>query len=214
MENIILKNVVPHAFDGVSDLPSDLWGKEVKLPRGETYLIESDSGGGKSSLCHYLIGYRCDYNGQILFDSEDIRRFSRSRWMDVRQSHISHLFQELRLFPELTAWENVMLKNQITATLTSTAIADAFARLGLKDKCHVPCAHLSLGQQQRVAAIRAVAQPFDFMLIDEPVSHLDDYNAHVLGEFLSETCLERNASLVVMSIGKHPKLTYTHTIRL
>ena len=81
---------------------------------GEYYLIEATSGAGKSSLCSYIYGWRGDYSGTISFDDRDIRELDAKAWGEIRRSSLSFLFQDMRLFDELTAWENVKLKNDLT----------------------------------------------------------------------------------------------------
>ena len=115
MDRIALENVVPAVFAGNGNLVSDVWRQNVTFEKGRTYLVEAASGTGKSTMCSYIIGYRHDYSGRILFDDEDIRSFGDARWSHIRQRNISLLFQELRLFPELTAWENIAIKNQLTS---------------------------------------------------------------------------------------------------
>lgn len=111
MHNIKLQNVIPAIFSHHrEDIDSDVWKQNVIFERGRVYLIEADSGKGKSTLCSYMIGYRDDYNGYIAFDNTDIRRLNVQDWVKIRKEHISLLFQELRLFPELTAYENVEIK--------------------------------------------------------------------------------------------------------
>ena len=114
MDRIALENVVPAVFAGNGNLVSDVWRQNVTFEKGRTYLVEAASGTGKSTMCSYIIGYRHDYSGRILFDDEDIRSFGDARWSYIRQRNISLLFQELRLFPELTALENIAIKNQLT----------------------------------------------------------------------------------------------------
>ena len=176
--------------------------------------MEAVSGAGKSSLCHYILGYRNDFSGGLFFDDKDVRSLSMAGWDQVRRTGISHLFQELRIFPELTAWENVVLKNNLTGWLDDDAIKGYFWRLGLAGKMEAPCGRMSFGQQQRVAAIRALAQPFDFLLVDEPVSHLDEANAQAMGELFKEECERRGAGLIVTSIGKHFNIEYDQRLRL
>ena len=80
-------------------------------------------------------------------------------WVDVRKHSLSHLFQELRLFPELTAYENVEIKNKLTGFKTAKQIAEWFEMLGIADKMDAKIGRMSFGQQQRVAMIRALVQP-------------------------------------------------------
>ena len=103
MEKISLQEVCPKIFQSLDLSQSDVWRKDITFHKGESYLLEAASGTGKSSLCSYLYGYRNDYEGLITFDYEPIRSFKIKEWTAVRKSSISILFQDLRLFPELTA---------------------------------------------------------------------------------------------------------------
>lgn len=214
MDKIILQQAIPQVFVGRTDIRSEVWREHVQLERGKLYLIEAASGTGKSSLCSYLIGYRHDYQGQIVFDRRDIRTFSTSEWTLLRQRTLSHVFQELRLFPELTAWENVQIKNQLTHHKNDAEIVSWFEALGIADKRETPLSRMSFGQQQRVAMIRALCQPFDFLLADEPVSHLDAENSRVMGELMLAEARRQGAAVVVTSIGHHMDLPYDKVLKL
>lgn len=208
MKQIRLKSVVPHVFSRCADLKSDVWNQDVTLEKGKTYLVEAHSGRGKSTFCSYLIGYRQDYTGELLFDDTPTTTFSMKQWVDVRRSGISHLFQELRLFPELSARDNVMIKNSLTHHVTASQVNQWFEMLGISDKLDTPIANMSFGQQQRVALMRALAQPFDFLVVDEPISHLDDDNAAVMASLMMEEARRQGAGVIVTSIGKHMDLDY------
>ena len=208
MNALRLYHVLPTVFSGRTDIDSQVWQKELMLRRGEICLVEAGSGRGKTSLCSYLIGHRSDYEGHIFFDERDIRTFTQHEWVGIRQLHLSSLFQELRLFPELTAMENVEIKNALTHCKSRGEILQWFELLGIADKAQVPVMRMSYGQQQRVALIRALVQPFDFLLADEPISHLDDANAHVMGRLLLSEAQKQGAGLIVTSIGKHLDLPY------
>ncbi len=214
MQTIELKHTLPHVFATSNDVGGDIWQHDVVLERGRTYLIEAASGTGKSSLCSYLIGYRADYEGLITFDGRNIRTLTVAEWADVRCRHLSHLFQELRLFPELTAYENVKLKNNLTGFKSGRQIRAWFDALGIGDKRDVLCGRLSFGQQQRVALIRALCQPFDFLLADEPVSHLDEANSRTMADILLEEARAQGAGIVITSIGKRLDLPYDKTFSL
>lgn len=214
MERISFENVLPQVFAHRNDLESDVWKQNIVFEKGHLYLVEAESGKGKSTFCSYVIGYRHDYSGRILFDDRDILGLKVPDWVDMRKSHLSHLFQELRLFPELTAYENVEIKNQLSARKTRAQIIDMFERLGIPDKVDVKIGQMSFGQQQRVAMIRALAQPFDFLLADEPISHLDDSNSEIMGEMMMEEARSQGAGVIVTSIGKHIELDYEKVLKL
>lgn len=213
MNTITFDNVVPHVFRGQS-LKSEVWGHRLTFARGEKYLIEAASGTGKSSLCSFLYGYRHDYDGSIVFDDTDVRSMGRDAWREVRQHSVSLLFQELRLFTELTALENIELKNNLTHYKTREEIVSLLERVGLADKVNAVTGRMSFGQQQRVAFVRALCQPFDFILLDEPVSHLDESNSDIMGTILDEELTRRGAGMIATSIGKHIRMDYNKTYYL
>lgn len=213
MDKIELQNTLPCVFEG-REVQSDIWLQDVTFQKGETILVEASSGTGKSSLCSYIIGYRKDYLGNILFDGRDIRQYGVSDWTAIRKHTLSLLFQELRLFPELTAMENIDIKNGLTNHKSRKEILAWFERLGIADKLDAKIGRMSFGQQQRVAMIRALVQPFDFLMVDEPISHLDDENSAIMAEIMMEEVQRQGAGVIVTSIGKHMDLPYTKTFRL
>ena len=73
---------------------------------------------------------------------------------------------------------------------------------------------MSFGQQQRVAMIRALVQPFDFLMVDEPISHLDDANSRVMADIMMEEATRQGAAVIVTSIGKHMELHYDKVLKL
>ena len=214
MESIILKHTLPKVFAQVADLQSEVWRHEVTFEKDKLYLVEANSGTGKSSLCSYIFGYRKDYEGQILFDGNDISKFSTSKRVRIRQTSLSLLWQELRLFPELTAMENVVIKNKLTNHQSRQQIETWFDQLGIADRMNAKIGRMSFGQQQRVALIRALCQPFDFIFVDEPISHLDDTNSRIVGELLMSEAHRQGAGVIVTSIGKHIELNYDKVLKL
>lgn len=195
-------------------ITSDVWHKEVEFHKGNYYLIEATSGTGKSSLCSFIYGYRKDYQGIICFDGVNIRNNTVPDWVGIRKKSVSMLFQDLRLFVELSAMENVQLKNSLTGCKSGKEIRDLFDALGIADKMNVKVGKLSFGQQQRVAFIRSLCQPFDFIFLDEPVSHLDESNSALIAELLVREADKQGAGVVVTSIGKHLALNYTNLLKL
>lgn len=214
MNSIHLRQTLPGVFADRTHIQSDVWHKEVEFRKGETYLIEAASGTGKSSLCSYIYGYRKDYQGIICFDDTNITTLSMAQWIALRRDSLSMLFQDLRLFPELTALENILLKNKLTGYKDKKEIIDWFEKLGIADKLNSRTNKLSFGQQQRVAFIRSLCQPLDFIFLDEPVSHLDDDNGQIMAEILTTEAGKQGAGVIVTSIGKHISLTYDKILKL
>ena len=213
MDKITFQDVLPQVFASAS-VGSDVWNKTVCFERGRHYLIEAESGKGKSTFCSYILGYRHDYRGTILMDGKDVRRLRIADWSRLRQCQVACMFQELRLFPELTAYENVDIKNQLTHYASRRQVEEWFERLGIADKLTVKAGRMSFGQQQRVALMRALVQPYDFLLADEPVSHLDDRNAQAMASLLAEEAARQGASVIATSIGKPLPMNYDNTLQL
>lgn len=208
MDSIKLINAVPEIFAMREDLRSDIWHSNVEFERGKKYLIRAESGTGKSSMCSYLYGSRGDYRGDILFDDKDVRDFSTRDWCHIRQRQISILFQDLRIFGELTAMENVLIKNRMYNTQSNQTILGWFEQLGIPDKVNSRMDRMSYGQQQRVALIRALCQPFSFILLDEPISHLDDRNSDIMRDIVLAEAERQGATIIATSIGKHMNIDY------
>lgn len=199
---------MPAVFADNPPAQSQVWGRDVVLRRGDRCLVEAVSGAGKSSFCGFLYGSRRDYAGTIRFDGEDVRTFGVKRWSEVRRRSLAMTFQGLRLFPELSAMDNVRLKNDLTGFRTEERIAALFAELGIAGKRDEPLERLSFGQRQRVAFVRMLCQPADFLILDEPMSHLDERNAAVMAELLLEEQRQRGVGIVVTSVGKRLALDY------
>ena len=205
IERIKFNNVNLNAF---ADAPehgtsAGVWGRDIEFVKGRSYLIEATSGSGKSSFCSFLCGLRNDYTGTIsLIDDKGVAMpLNECDKVSLRNGSLSVMFQDLRLFPELSAMDNVMLKNSLTGYATVDAVKEMLARVGLGNYIDAPCGRMSFGQQQRVAFVRALCQPFDFILLDEPVSHLDQDNATVMSAMLRERQQSDGVGVIVTSIG-------------
>ena len=206
METIQLNNTRPRVFAGHDGIHSDVWLQDITLERGKHYLVSAESGTGKSSMCSYIYGYRQDYSGVIAFDGQDIRSLTVAQWCEIRKCHIAYLPQDMRLFGELTAMENVELKNRLTGFKSEQEIKRMFELLGIPDKQDSLAAKLSIGQQQRVAIIRTLCQPCDFILLDEPVSHLDDENNRTVARLITDEAKRQGAGIIATSVGNHLKM--------
>lgn len=194
--------------------PSDVWRTELELRKGEKIVISAESGTGKSSLCAYIYGSRQDYLGEIFFNMSDIRDFGIAKWQEIRRRHLSYLPQELSLFPELTAMQNIELKNNLTHHAERGQIEEWLHILGIDSRADFPVGKMSVGQQQRVGIIRALCQPFDFILLDEPVSHLDSRNNMIAARIITEEADRQNAGIIATSVGNHLMLDNARNISL
>lgn len=216
MEIIRLQGVIPVVFNGQvpSDPVSDVWGTDLLFEKGKSYLIKAASGRGKSSLCSYIYGLRDDYQGSLLFDGSPVPAVQSERWNDIRQNELGVLFQDLRLFGDLTAVDNVMIKAGLTSFCDEKKAAEMLCELGLSDRLDRPVRLLSFGQQQRVAFVRMLCQKADFWLLDEPVSHLDSANADIMVQMLEREISQSGTGLIVTTIGHDLPYTYDKVLML
>lgn len=180
---------------------SQVWRRNISFDRGKLYCVNAASGTGKTSLCSFIMGVRTDYTGSIMFDGHDISHYNIGQWSELRRSHLAYLPQELYVFDELSAIENVLLKNRLTDYKTEAEIRTMFERLEIDNRINTPAGRMSVGQKQRMALIRALCQPFDFILLDEPVSHLDKYNNALCGEMVVEAASCLDAGVIFTSVG-------------
>ena len=186
----------------------------IHFERGKNYCVEAASGIGKSSLLHFIGGFRTDYEGAITIDGRNIRTFSADEKSALYRMELAYMFQDLRLFPNLTGYENVEIVNQQTHFRKKEYIRALFEQLGIAEKWDQPARLLSWGQQQRVAFIRALCQPCSFLLLDEPVSHLDDENGKIMAEILKKDQAERKYGIIATSLGKTLPIHYNQYVQL
>ena len=193
--------MLPRVFSSESIPDSDVWKRELTFRRGEYYLVEAASGGGKSSMCSYIFGARTDYEGTLRFNDTDTATLVISQWQELRRRNLAYLPQELSLFPELTALQNIELKNSLTGWKTREEIELWLEELGIDSRRDYPVGKMSIGQQQRVGIIRALCQPFDFILLDEPVSHLDAENNRKAARMIIGEASRQEAGIIATSVG-------------
>jgi len=182
---------------------SGVWEAEsLLLEQGKSYVVEAPSGKGKTSLLSVMYGIRKDYRGKVFLDNSNIRSIGWKEWSALRKKRLSIIFQGLELFDDLTTQENIQLKNKITGYASTEKIRQLAQALGMEPYLQRKAGILSFGQQQRVAIIRALVQPFDFLLADESFSHMDKENTLKAYQLIRQECRERNAGLVLTSLNE------------
>jgi ABC-type lipoprotein export system ATPase subunit len=211
---IELQQVLPEYFEKSKSESSEVWGKNLQFKKGENIKIVAPSGSGKSSLVHFLYGMRNEYNGNILYGDKNIRTFSQEDFSNFRKDHVSIVFQDLRLFPEQSVRQNIEIKRQLNPFHPPEKIDEMADRLGIKDKLGSRCRICSYGEQQRVAIIRSLMQPFDFLLLDEPFSHLDDKNSQKAMQLMLEESEARNACIVFADLERIDWFPFTRIFHL
>jgi putative ABC transport system ATP-binding protein len=182
---------------------SEVWEADtLLLQQGKRYVVEAASGRGKTSLLSVIYGIRHDYRGAVFLDKRDLSTFTLKEWSLLRKEKLSFIFQGLELFDELTGLENIRLKNNITGYHSEERIMEMAELLSVEPFLQRKAGILSFGQQQRMAIIRALCQPFDFLLADECFSHMDQKNSLRAYELIREECEARDAGLLLTSLNE------------
>ena len=212
---ITLQKILPHPLKESGTNPTtEIWNKDLSFEKGKKYLVIAPSGKGKSTLLHCIYGLRKDFDGTILLNDKNIKKYKSDELAEVRQNKLSIVFQDLRLFDQLTAEENILLKTNLQDHKTLDQIREMGEQLGVTDLLKKPCGTLSFGQRQRIAIIRALCQPFDFLLLDEPFSHLDEANIKAATQLIKAECDAQGSSLILVSLGEDYYFDYTDKIIL
>lgn len=213
MQGFDLIQVVPLPMADVHFSPASIWKNKINIAGGHTLII-APSGSGKTSLFAFLYGLRQNYTGDILYKGKNIRSFSLRQWSNTRKNEISVIFQDLRLIPHLSVQDNLQLKNKLTHFKSEAEIKHMLEQLGVDDKWNQSCGTLSFGQQQRVSIVRALLQPFEFLMADEPFSHIDDRNIEKAQTLITTECAKQNAALIMFSLGSSYGMPFEQTMVL
>ena len=211
---ISFQQVIPHPIKENYQAASDVWLKDVQFQKGQKYLITAPSGKGKSTFIHAIYGLRKDLDGTIQLNGKPTTSLELNDWATLRQANLSIVFQNLRLFPQLTGLENILLKNTLQEHFTEEKIRGFAQRLGVESILNQSCGTMSYGQRQRIAIIRALCQPFDFLLLDEPFSHLDADNIQKAIDLILEICNAENAGMMLVSLGENYGISFDKTLEL
>ncbi|HCS20473.1 MAG TPA: ABC transporter [Bacteroidetes bacterium] len=211
---IRLQHIVPKPFEGMVSGHA-VWGQDFTFHPQNNYLLTAPSGKGKSTLLHILHGSRRDFAGSLWIDERNSATFRPAEWAAYRSEKIAVVFQDLRLFPQLTGRENLRIPHLIHNNPNLEEEQNRYvAALGMDGHLEKKCGILSLGQQQRIALIRALLQDFSCLLMDEPFSHLDTANQEVASELIHQVLAQKKAAMIVSSLGIETPLNFTERITL
>ena len=197
---IKFSEVIPAPIPEKDILQSEIWSRDLTFIDGKRYLIYADSGKGKTTFINIIFGLRKDYSGTVLINGQDIRNFNLNNLSELHKNALSIVPQGLFLFPELTMIENIIIKNRLQNHFSASRINEMIETLGLKGFENRKAGKMSFGQRQRVAIIRALCQNFDFILLDEAFSHLDNKNTKIAWELINEEADKQNAGIILTSL--------------
>lgn len=195
---------------------SGIWNQDVTFQQGSFVKIKAPSGTGKTTLVHYLYHIRYDYTGNVLIDGKPWPAYDRNAIAGIRQQQMSIVFQDLRLFEQLSARENIELKRMMIPNPYCTAekINEMASRLQVTHVLQQSSKTLSYGERQRIAIIRALVQPFQWLLMDEPFSHLDEENTRRAAALIAEECKARGAGFLLTDLDNDQHFSYDQHFQL
>ena len=205
---------MPFPLASIEHSKESIWGNYIELHEGSRIMLNASSGKGKTTFTTTAFGLRRDYTGVLSYGERDIRELGPDDWAEIRKTKIAVVFQDLQLFQNLSVKDNLMLKNSLTDSLSEVQIRRMLEALEVDNKWTQKCGLLSMGQQQRVAIIRALTQPFNWLIMDEPFSHLDTENANKCMKLIEERTTEQNAGFVLTSLGENHGINYDQELRL
>ncbi|MDA3911714.1 MAG: ATP-binding cassette domain-containing protein [Bacteroidales bacterium] len=198
---IRLKQIIPFPLQDMNHENSAIWERDFSFESRKSYGISAPSGTGKTSLISILYGLRKDFHGSFLIDETASEFMSTSDWIIIRRTKISLCPQGLWLFDDLSALENIQLKNALTLQKSEDEIQNMLQKAGMAAHQHKKAGILSYGQKQRIAIIRALSQPFKFILLDEAFSHLDEENKLKMWELIQTEAKQQSAGIILTSLG-------------
>lgn len=211
---ISLKNIVPTFLEKEKIAQSQIWEHEHSFKQGEKIQIVAPSGSGKTSFIHFLYGLRKDYDGEIMLDNKNIKTYNENELASMREKSMSVVFQDLRLFNDYTVEENIEIKRVLNPYHSSSCIHEMVAQLGIANKLNQKAGTCSYGEQQRIAIIRALQQPFNFIILDEPFSHLDEANSMKVMQLIEKAAAERGAGIILADLQTIPFFNADNTLYL
>jgi len=207
---INIQNIKPKYMSELEVSGSDIYlQKNIVFEKGKKYLLKANSGHGKSSVLNFIYACNNNFEGEIVFEG-----YSFKSLIENRRTKLSYVFQDFKLFSKLTLWENIKIKNNLTNHKTDKEIKVLIERLGLSHKNDQLVKTLSLGQRQRVSIIRALCQPFNFLLLDEPFSHLDENNIKILTNIIDEELKLQQAGFIMTTLNNEYFFQYDKILNL
>lgn len=183
------KNKVP-----ILDIPS------FEVAAGEQVVLIGPSGCGKTTMLHTIAGITNPDQGKVFLDGLQLTRYSEAARDRIRADKLGYVFQTFNLLPGFSALENVLLG----MTFASKKISPKRARqlleqIGLGHRLHNKPAALSVGEQQRVAVARALANEPSLLLADEPTANVDPRNQQQIIDLIKNSCQAENIALLMVT---------------
>ena len=172
---------------------------DFALEAGEQAALQGASGSGKTTFLHLIAGILRADAGSVHVDGREMTALPEARRDRLRAETIGYVFQTFNLLQGYTALENVLLGMAFGGRRDPPRARTLLERVGLGDRLHYKPRQLSVGQQQRVAVARALANRPRLVLADEPTGNLDRRRAGEALALVREVCREAGAALLLVT---------------
>jgi putative ABC transport system ATP-binding protein len=169
------------------------------VPAGAQVVLVGQSGGGKTTLLNVISGITSVDSGRVLVDGVDTARLNEVRRDRFRAERIGIVFQTFNLLPGFSALENVLLGMTFSGRSDRAYARELLQRVGLGQRLTHRPAQLSVGEQQRVAVARALANRPRLMLADEPTANVDLANQQNVLDLIRQACREHGVTLLLVT---------------
>ena len=200
MSMLIVENLKKSYSQNNSQVLEILDVPEFRVDEGEQVVLIGASGGGKTTLLHIIAGITRPTEGRIWIDGIEATAFSEVARDQIRASKLGYIFQTFNLLPGFTALENVILGMTFSkGKPDSKRAVELLERVGLKDRIHHKPGKMSVGEQQRVAVARALANRPRLLLADEPTANVDPQNKQQIVELIRNFCVEEKIALLLVT---------------
>jgi len=188
---------------------------ELELAAGEQVVIRGRSGCGKTTLLHAIAGLTTVDSGKIEVNGVDVTRLAEARRDRFRARNIGYVFQTFNLLPAFSALENVLLGMTFTGRRANRERAtELLGHVGLGHRVtHKPAA-LSVGEQQRVAVARALANEPVLLLADEPTANVDPGHQQQVIDLIRDACRRENVTLLLVTHAPEVARQFERVIEL
>ena len=173
---------------------------KFQVNAGEQISLIGRSGCGKSTLLHVIAGISSATAGSVEIDGLDITRLHEAGRDRFRAEKIGYVFQTFNLLPGFSALENVQLGMTFARGGRDPQRArDLLDRVGLAHRLHHKPSTMSVGEQQRTAVARALANKPKLLLADEPTANVDPANQQAIIDLIRKTCREEEVALILVT---------------
>lgn len=192
--------------------------KQFIANQGEQIVLTGPSGSGKTTLLHLIGGLIPPTSGEILWDGERIDSWSEPKRDAWRGGNVGYIFQSFNLLSGLNVMENIAIATALGGRKFDGGqrqrIFDMLTRVNLANRADHKPSQLSMGEQQRVAVIRALINKPRLILADEPTASLDRDNADIVLELLQTLCRENGSILLLATHDSDVKARFGQVYEL